>query len=448
MGTDPADLGTAEAARRIASGDLTSEALVSACLARIEAREAEVRAWTFLDPELALTQARAADQRQANGASLGDLHGVPVGIKDIIDTADMPTENGFGGHKGRRPEKDAAAVARLRAAGAVIMGKTVTTECANRAAGKTRNPVNPAHTPGGSSSGSAAAVRAGMVPAALGTQTGGSVIRPASYCGIHGFKPSFGLISRAGMLAQSDPLDTIGTYGRSVEDVALLADALIGLDPADPDCIGKVAGPLANIAVEEPEHAPKLGFLRSPVWRRGEARMRDALEDFAKGLGEVVLPDGMEQAWEWHRICQFYGIARYYGPLADYYGEAMSPRLRMGVEIGREISSAAYAEAVAKRADANAALAPLFERFDALVTPASPGPAPEGQGSTGEPVFNAFWTYAGVPCVTLPLLLIDGLPMGVQLVGPKGEDGALLRAARWLEREAASRRLDVATVAR
>ncbi len=371
-----------------------------------------------------------------------------MGIKDIIDTADMPTENGFAGHKGRRPSKDAAAVARLRAAGAVIMGKTVTTECANRAAGKTRNPVNPGHTPGGSSSGSAAAVRARMVPAALGTQTGGSVIRPASYCGIHGFKPSFGLISRAGMLAQSDPLDTIGTYGRSIEDVAVLADALIGPDPADPDCKGVVEGPLATIAMEDPPEAPKLGFLRSPVWERGEARMHAAMEGFAKDLEEVTLPEGLEQAWEWHRICQFFGIARHYGPLADYYCDLMSPRLRMSVEIGRGISSAAYTDMVAKRADVNVALAALFERFDVIATPASPGPAPKGLGSTGEPVFNAFWTYAGVPCVTLPLLQVDGLPMGVQLVGPKGGDGALLRTARWLEGEAASRRLDVATVAR
>ena len=160
--------------------------------------------------------------------------------------------------------------------------------------------------------------------------------------------------------------------------------------------------------------------------------MHAALEGFAEGLEEVTLPEGVEQAWEWLRICQFFGMARYYGRMADYYGEAMSPRLRMGVEIGRGISSAAYTQAVEKRAEVNEALEPIFEQFDTLVTPASPGPAPKGQGSTGEPVFNAFWTYAGVPCVTLPLLEVDGLPMGVQLVGPKGGDGALLRTARWL----------------
>ena len=434
---DPADLGTADAVRQIARGALSSTELITACLKRIEAREPAVLAWTFLDPDLVFAQARTADERQASGAELGPLHGVPVGIKDIIDTADMPTENGFAGHRGRQPDKDAAAVTRLRAAGAIIMGKTVTTECANRAAGKTRNPVDPAFSPGGSSSGSAAAVRAGMVPAALGTQTGGSVIRPASYCGIHGFKPSFGLISRAGMLAQSDPLDTIGTYGRSIEDVALLADALIGPDPADPDCAGEVEGPLTDIAMTAPPSRPRLGFLRSPVWVRGEPRMHQALESFAAGLGddcdEIALPDDMAQAWEWHRLCQFFGMAHYYGPLADYYGDLMSPRLRMGVEIGRGISSAAYADAVAKREEVRAVLAPIFARFDAILTPASPGPAPKGQGSTGEPVFNSFWTYTGVPCLTLPLLEVDGLPMGVQLVGPQGGDGALLRTARWLE---------------
>jgi Asp-tRNA(Asn)/Glu-tRNA(Gln) amidotransferase A subunit family amidase len=435
--TDPADLGTAEAARLIAAGELTSEALVTACLARIAAREPQVQAWTFLDPELALTQARAADARQAEGHTIGPLHGVPVGIKDIIDTADMPTGDGFLGHAGRRPAEDAQCVRALRDAGAVIMGKTVTTELANRVAGKTRNPVNPAHTPGGSSSGSAAAVRAGMVPAALGTQTGGSVIRPASYCGIHALKPTFGLISRTGMLPQSDPLDTIGTYGRSIEDVACLADALIAPDERDPDCTNRPHPALHRTAMEQPPRRPRLAFVRTPVWDRGEPRMHQAIEGFAASLGadceEVALPDSLSEAWTWHRTAQLYGMARYYGPLSDYHGPLMSPRLTQHVAEGREISSAAYQQAVARREVAYAALAPIFARFDAILTPASPGPAPEGLRYTGEATFNAFWTYTGTPCVNLPLLEVDGLPMGVQLVAPRGSDGPLLRTARWLE---------------
>jgi Asp-tRNA(Asn)/Glu-tRNA(Gln) amidotransferase A subunit family amidase len=435
--TDPADLGTAQAARLIAAGDLTSEALVGACLARIAACDAAVQAWAFLDSDLALAQARAADTRQTDGQTLGPLHGVPIGIKDIIDTADMPTENGFGGHKGRRPTQDAASVRALREAGAVIMGKTVTTELANRVAGKTRNPVNPAHTPGGSSSGSAAAVRVGMVPGALGTQTGGSVIRPASYCGIHALKPTFGLISRVGIMQQSDPLDTIGTYGRSVEDIVYLADALTAPDPGDPDCNHTARPALHRTAMQDPAKRPRLAFVKTPVWGRGDPRMHAALEGFATSLGadceEVALPDGMAEAWKWHRICQYYGMARYYGPLSDRYGPLMSPRLAQHVVEGREISSTAYREAIANCATVNTVLAPIFARFDAILTPSSPGPAPEGLLSTGEAIFNAFWTYAGTPCVNLPLLEVDGLPMGLQLVGPKGADGALLRTARWLE---------------
>jgi aspartyl-tRNA(Asn)/glutamyl-tRNA(Gln) amidotransferase subunit A len=418
----PADLGTAEAARLIAAGELASEALVTACLARIAAREPRVQAWTFLDPGLALAQARAADARQATGP----LHGVPIGIKDIIDTADMPTENGFAGHAGRRPAEDAACVRALREAGAVIMGKTVTTELAHRVAGKTRNPVDPAHTPGGSSSGSAAAVRAGMVPAALGTQTGGSVIRPASYCGVHALKPTFGLISRAGMLPQSEPLDTIGTYGRSVEDVAYLTDALT-----------TAAQTLHRTAMQQPPHRPRLAFVKTPVWGRGETRMHAALEAFAASLGpdceEVALPDDLAVVWTWHRTVQLYGMARHYGPLSDQHGPLMSPRLTQHVAEGREIPSATYREAVANRETAYASLAPIFARFDAILTPASPGPAPAGLRYTGEATFNAFWTYTGTPCVTLPLLEVDGLPMGVQLTGPRGADGPLLRTARWLE---------------
>jgi Asp-tRNA(Asn)/Glu-tRNA(Gln) amidotransferase A subunit family amidase len=437
MPSDPADLGTAEAARLIAAGELTSETLVAACLARVDAREDAVQAWTFLDPDLALTQARAADARQADGHPIGPLHGVPVGIKDIIDTANMPTENGFLGHAGRRPAEDAQCVRALRDAGAVIMGKTVTTELANRVAGKTRNPVNPAHTPGGSSSGSAAAVRAGMVPAALGTQTGGSVIRPASYCGVHALKPTFGLISRTGMLPQSDPLDTIGTYGRSIEDVAWLADVLTEADPRDPDCGQRTRPDLHRTAMEQPGQRPRLAFVRTPVWGSGEPRMHAALEGFAASLGvdceEIALADSLAEAWSWQRTIQLYGMARYYGPLSDYHGSLMSPRLAQHVVEGREISSERYREAIARREVAYASLAPIFARFDAILTPASSGPAPEGLRFTGEATFNALWTYAGTPCVNLPLLEICGLPLGVQLVGPRGADGPLLRVARWLE---------------
>jgi Asp-tRNA(Asn)/Glu-tRNA(Gln) amidotransferase A subunit family amidase len=290
-----------------------------------------------------------------------------------------------------------------------------------------------------------------MVPAALGTQTGGSVIRPASYCGVHALKPTFGLISRFGMLPQSDPLDTIGTYGRSIEDVACLADALIGPDPRDPDCTHRAHPALHRAAMEQPPQRPRIAFVRTPTWGRGEPRMHQAVEGFAASLGpdceEVALPESLGDAWSWHRTTQLYGMARYYGPLSDYHGPLMSPRLTQHVAEGREISSAAYQQAVARREVAYAALAPIFARFDAILTPASPGPAPEGLRFTGEATFNAFWTYSGVPCVNLPLLEIDGLPLGVQLTGPRGADGPLLRTARWLERATRVLSVDAAAAA-
>jgi len=259
----PASLAATEAASKIRDGLLTSEELVSACLERIRAAEPTVQAWAFLDEQHALEQARAADERKRSGEPIGPLHGVPVGLKDIIDTADMPTENGTVLHKGRTPRQDAAVVAMLRAAGAVILGKTVTTECAYFAPGKTRNPHNPEHTPGGSSSGSAAAVAAGMVPLALGSQTAGSTIRPGSFCGVYAFKPTHGLIPRTGILQLSRTLDHVGLFSRTIEDLALLGEQLAGYDEGDPDTRPRARVPFQNISREEPPLEPMLAFLEA-----------------------------------------------------------------------------------------------------------------------------------------------------------------------------------------
>ena len=246
-----------EAAQRIRDGVLTSEELVQDCLERIRALEPKVQAWQFLDEEHALAQARACDERKRSGEPVGPLHGVPVGVKDIIDTADMPTENGTALHEGRTPRDDAAVVRMLRAAGAVILGKTVTTECAYFNPGKTRNPLNPEHTPGGSSSGSAAAVGAGMVPLALGSQTAGSVIRPAAFCGAYGFKPTHGLIPRTGVLALSRTLDHLGLFARSIDDLALLLEQLQGYDERDPDTRPRAPDPasLRDRRSRDPGHS-------------------------------------------------------------------------------------------------------------------------------------------------------------------------------------------------
>src|SRR5919197_11082 len=249
-------LSATEAARLIRDGVISSQELVDACLKRVREVDSQVQAWAFLDPDHALAQARAADEFRLSGRPIGALHGVPVGIKDIIDTADMPTENGSVLHAGRTPSRDATVVSMLRAAGAVIMGKTVTTEFATRTPGKTRNPHDPAHTPGGSSSGSAAAVAAGMVPLALGSQTTGSTIRPASYCGVYGFKPTHGLIPRTGMFQLSRTLDHVGLFARAIEDIALLAGTLTGYDESDPDTRPRARIPFAGGAAEEPPLPP------------------------------------------------------------------------------------------------------------------------------------------------------------------------------------------------
>ena len=431
------ELGAAAAAAKIAAGEISSEQLVGAYLDRIAARDADVGAWIWLDPELALEQARAADAALASGNGVGPLHGVPVAIKDIIDTADMPTQDGYRGHEGRHTHRDAFCVSQLRDAGAVILGKTVTTELASRTPGKTKNPNNPAHTPGGSSSGSAAAVRDRQVPLALGTQTGGSVIRPATFCGIHALKPTFGLVARRGVTLQADWLDTVGTYGNSIEDVALVTEQMLARDLSDPQAIPRSRPPLRAIAMSEPPRRPRFAFVRTPVWDKADPAAQRALEDFAASLGadctEVDLPDWTAEAWRWHRVLQTYGNAMHYGPLADRDGDKMSQSMHEQIAEGREMTEAEYRLSIAKRDDIIAALNAIYADHDAILTLPAAGIAPEGLDWTGDPVFNSFWTMAGTPCVNLPLLEVDGMPLGVQLTGPRGADGPLLRTARWLE---------------
>src|SRR6058998_2154349 len=295
-----------EAARMIREGVVTSVQLVEACLARVREVDADIQAWAFLDPEHALAQARAADEFRLSGQPTGPLHGVPVGIKDIIDTADMPTENGSVLHAGRTPSRDAAVVSLLRGAGAVIMGKTVTTEFATRTAGKTRNPHNPAHTPGGSSSGSAAAVAAGMVPLALGSQTTGSTIRPASFCGVWGFKPTHGLIPRPGMFMLSRTCDHVGLFARTVEDLALLAEPLVAFDERDPDTRPRARIPFVEVVGEEPPLPPMFAFVKTPQWRHAAEDTKAAFAELVEKLGDRVeevelFPSALE-AWSWHEI--------------------------------------------------------------------------------------------------------------------------------------------------
>ena len=434
-------LTAAEAAARIARGETSSEKLTTACLERIAALEPQVQAWAFHDPAHALAQARAADRLSGEGKGVGPLHGVPVGVKDIIDTSDLPTENGCCAHQGRQPTADAQCVAALRRAGAVIMGKTVTTELATFTPGKTHNPRNLEHTPGGSSSGSAAAVAAGMVPAALGTQTVGSVIRPGAFCGIYGLKPTFGVIPRFGVLTQAPSLDTVGVYGRSVEDLALLADVLQGHDQHDPASLLSSRPRLLATACQDWPLDPLFAFVKTHAWGEADAATHEAFGELIEELGgqatEIGLEHTTEAGYAAARLVQKVEMAFQFGPLLDRSPDQLSDNLREQLEEGRRTSGVAYLAALNAREKFYATVEEVLLDYGTILTPAALGPAPKGLASTGNPVFCGFWTYLGVPAVTLPLLDVDGLPMGVQLIGARRDDGRLLRTARWLVRRLA-----------
>lgn len=435
--SDLTGLTAAEAGRRIAAGEITSQMLIEACLERIKERDTSVMAWEHLDAEYAIEQARLADERRAQDLSVGPLHGVPVGIKDIIDTRDLPTENGTPYFSGRQPSQDAVLVSRLRDAGAIILGKTVTTELAVLHPNRTRNPHNLDHTPGGSSSGSAAAVADNMTPLAIGTQTGGSVIRPASFCGVYGFKPTHGMISRTGVLMQAPPLDTIGVFARSVEDLALLGDALFSFDARDSWMKPRSQARLRDAAMQDPPVEPVFAFIKSPPWDEfAEDATKQAFPELVDALGDrceaFEFPSIFAEGLKMQRIIQNADIAKFYGPIADKAPDVLSKALMGRIEEGKKYSAVEYNTALDMREALNAGLQEIFERFDAILTPASPGPAPKGLETTGNAIFNALWTYLGVPCVTSPLLEANGLPMGVQLVGARHDDGRVLRNSRWL----------------
>jgi Asp-tRNA(Asn)/Glu-tRNA(Gln) amidotransferase A subunit family amidase len=436
------DLTATEARERMARGDILAEAYTKACLDQIEARDGAVEAWACLDPGHALEQARALDKQRASGASIGALHGLPVGIKDIIDTADMPTQNGSALFKGYQPAKDATCVAVLRAAGAVVIGKTVTTELANTTPNKTRNPHNPAHTPGGSSSGSAAGVAAKMIPLGLGTQTGGSVIRPGSFCGVHAMKPTLGLISRSGVTLQSHTLDTVGVYGRSLADLALITDALSQYDPTDSVSYERGRGTISETLGAGVTGKPSLGFFRSPAWDQGEPAAKAALEAFVARLGacvsDVEIP-ALDSIIQHHANVMGAENSGYYGPLLARNPEGVSPGLTERLRNAERVLGGDYVRSLAARDVLYAEVERVLGKHSVLVTLPSCGPAPKGLASTGNAVFNAMWTYLGVPCVTLPLMTVDGMPCGVQLIAKRRDEGRLLAVARWVEDQVAER---------
>jgi Asp-tRNA(Asn)/Glu-tRNA(Gln) amidotransferase A subunit family amidase len=418
MSQDVHRLTATEAVRRIRAGTLSPSDLVEACLERIAAREPTVHAFAWFDADAARAAARAARP--------GPLHGIPVGVKDVLDTADMPSQYGSPIWDGWQPRADSAPVAWARAAGAVIIGKTVTTEFATRKPGPTANPANPAHTPGGSSSGSAAGVADGLFPLAYGTQTAGSIIRPAAFCGAVGYKPSFGLIDRAGMKIMSASLDTVGVMARSVADCALFAAAVSGRDLGDPDT--------------KPDRAPRIGVCRSPSWDVTEPATEALLPRIATALGkagavvrEFELPADYADLKEAHPIVMNSESARALGWELATHPDGLSEGLRERMAFGLAQSDAARANALAVFARTQQGFAGTLGELDVLVTPAAPGEAPAGLEWTGDPAFNFIWTSLHVPCVTVPAGMgRNGLPLGIQIVGRRGDDRAMLAWAQWV----------------
>ena len=419
--TDLCRLSARDAAQRIAAGTLTAEALTRACLDRIATRETTVGAWAYLDPDQALAEARARDQAKTRGP----LHGLPIGVKDIMDTADMPTAYGSRAYHGFRPRSDAACVALARAAGAVVLGKTVTTEFAALSPGKTRNPHNPAHTPGGSSSGSAAGVADFMVPFAFGTQTAGSVIRPASFCGVVGYKPSFGLIAPAGTKPLSPSLDTVGGFTRGVADMAFVIGAL-----ADrPD-----------LAPKAPAARPRIGVYRTQPWDQVQPATTAALDEARERLGRAGALVTERPAFDaFDRLVTTQIEIMNYESVRNLAWERLNraseimPRTAALLAEGLSVSTAAYDEALRQAAAARGRLAEFFGEFDAMLVPAAPGEAPLA-AATGDPLFNRPWTLLHVPCITLPSHRGEnGLPVGVQLVGRPRDDARLFAVALFAE---------------
>jgi Asp-tRNA(Asn)/Glu-tRNA(Gln) amidotransferase A subunit family amidase len=416
------ELTVTEIVAKIAAGEMTCEAVTRDCIERIIAREPVVKAWVKFNPELALAQAHALDREPRRGA----LHGVPIGIKDVIDTFDMPTEMGSPIYRGYRPTADAACVALLRRAGAVILGKTATCELAGMAPAATTNPHDPAHTPGGSSSGSAAAVADVMVPAALGTQTGGSVLRPSSFCGVFGYKPTYNTFNKAGLKPAAESIDTIGWIARSIEDIALLT-AVLGMDEPQP---------LRSISA-----APRIGLCRTELWDAAQPETKSALENAAAALSkagavvrDVDLPGEFTGLPALAR-----GTINHFERAAcmafewDNHRGALSPQMRRYIENGLKTSRVDYVAAWRRVEQCRTLLLKVFDGIDVLLTPCVPGEAPKGLASTGDPSMQAMWTALHTPTMTLPTHRgPNNLPVGIQLVAQRYGDDRLFACARWI----------------
>ena len=421
-------------------GEFTCEELVTNYIDHINKYEKNVEAWEFFDETLILEQAKKLDQDHQSGKVHGDLHGVPVGIKDIFDTENMPTSDGTEIHKENPSWNDCTVVSKLKQAGAIIMGKTVTTELAYYSPGKTKNPHDPTRTPGGSSSGSAAAVASHMVPLAIGSQTNGSVIRPASYCGVVGYKPTKGLISRHLVLQISRALDQIGVFSNTLEDAALISEQLFGYDKQDPDTSLSAKPKLLDATKQKPPLEPIFAYIKLPFMDELDEDAKKGFEeikDELKGkIDEIELPEGFVDIPEWHKVIMESDMARSFSVEYTKSKHKLSNNIIEAIERGMKYTAVEYNNALSKIDAANIYFKQFFYDYDAILTPSASGEAPKGLKSTGNPIFCTIWTFCGMPCISLPLLQgNNGLPIGVQLVSSLFDDERLFRNASWLTKK-------------
>jgi Asp-tRNA(Asn)/Glu-tRNA(Gln) amidotransferase A subunit family amidase len=429
-------LSAVEMVQSLKKGEITSEELVKSYIEQIKKKEKEVEAWEFFDQELVLAQAKKLDELHQSGKH-GDLHGIPVGIKDIFDTENMPTIDGTEIHKKNPSWNDCTVVSKLKQAGAIIMGKTVTAELAYYSPGKTKNPHDTTRTPGGSSSGSAAAVASHMVPLAVGSQTNGSVIRPASYCGVVGYKPTKGLISRHLVLQISRALDQVGVFANSIEDAALISEQLIGHDKQDPDTSLNPRPKLLAASKQKPPMEPLLAYVKLPFMNKLDEDVKEGfkeIKDELKGkVDEIELPEGFAGIPDWHKIIMESDMARSFSKEYKKSKNKLSDQIVEAIERGMKYTSVEYNNALSKIDVANTYFNQFFHDYDAILTPSACDEAPKGLKSTGNPIFCTIWTYCGMPCISLPLLKgKSGLPVGVQLVSSLFDDERLFRNASWL----------------
>lgn len=431
---------TTELVEKIKNGEVSSKALCEVYINRIEKFEKKVCAWAFFDKKKLLEKAEEADTYRSSGKPLGPLHGIPVALKDIIGTYDMPTECGTKLRKGKSLSQDSEVANLIKNSGAILMGKTVTTELAYFDPGKTKNPHDYTRTPGGSSSGSAAAVASFMAPLSVGTQTNGSVIRPASYCGVVGYKPSFGLISRTGILKQSSFLDQVGVFSRTVEDAAYFSKVLIKKDLYDYDTVHYSADNMMDELNKELEFEPKFIFYKTESWKKISKKNQEIfnyfIKSFKKNIEVFDEPSYFKDISKYHKIIHETDMARSF---SDYYRlskKSLGKNLVKAIERGKKYSAYEYGEAIDFRSRAYESYKEVFDDYYGIITPSALGVADKGLASTGSPELSTIWTYMGLPTLNLPVLTGENnLPLGLQIIGNKFDDLRFLKYAKWLEQE-------------